>query len=431
MATSGQAIVDYIRQFIGTPYVWGGQNPGGFDCSGLLVYGFNKFGIKLNRTTYDQIGQGQAIGAHGLRPGDLVFFETDGKMAGPDHVGIYAGDGMMIHAPRPGKNVELTSMSTYWMDRFTGGRRMEGVIPAGADSGDFGGPEVQRKLTPEELAATYGWAIGFMESNPELKKLFDQAVKDTWTASKFQAELRNTKWWQTTSESARKAQVTEKTDPATWQAQLATTRIQLQQLAAQMGASIPDASINRMVENVVRMGMQEDEIRTVLAGYVDFTAEGTLKGEAGMHEYAIKQYAAEQGVSLDQSAIKQQAQMVVKKMATPEDFKAQIREQAKSLFPGYSTQIDAGITVKDLSEPYRNVMSQELELPNASVTLTDPIIKQAMNGVNAEGKPTGLTLSEFQGQVRNDPRWRRTQNAQDTAMGAAAKVLKDMGLFPQ
>src|SRR5262245_25972594 len=119
MAVSGQDIVNYMKQFVGTPYVWGGQNPGGFDCSGLMVYGFKHFGISLTRTTYTQIGEGDAIGAKGLRVGDLIFFDTDGGRSGPDHVAIYMGDGKMLHAPRPGKSVEIADMTSgYWMDKF-------------------------------------------------------------------------------------------------------------------------------------------------------------------------------------------------------------------------------------------------------------------------------------------------------------------------
>lgn len=429
MAVSGEALVNYLKQFIGTPYVWGGQNPGGFDCSGLMVYGAKHFGLDLGgRTTYEQIGKGQAISAKGLRVGDLVFFDTDGSVAGPDHVGIYAGDGKMLHAPRPGKSVELTDMTTgWWMGKFMGGRRIDGVIASGANSGDLAQGREAVKLTPEELAATYGWAIGFMESNPELKNLFKTAVAETWTASKFQAEVRNTNWWKTTSETSRKAQALESSDPATYAAQLAAAKLQIQQLAGKAGAYIPEDKMDSIVRSVVHTGMDELGIMEVISGYIGFTENGLLGGAAGIHEYEMKKYAAEQGVKLDTNTVKQQAQMIARKMATTEDFKAQIREQAKSAFPGFSTQIDAGMTMKDLSQPYRSVMAKQLELLDESVTMDDPIIRSAMNGTNKDGKPIGMTLSQFQDVLRSDPRWKRTTNARNAALDAATKVIRDMG----
>lgn len=430
MAVSGQDIVDYMKQFIGLQYVWGGATPAGFDCSGLMQYGFKQFGVNIPRVTYDQIGVGEAISAKGLRVGDMVFFDTDGSVGGPDHVGIYAGNGQMLHAPRPGKGIELTDITGgYWMGKFMGGRRVSGVSSPGSSPNDAATTEEAKKLTPEELAATYGWSVAFMESNPELKKLFESAVKETWTGAKFQAEVRNTKWWKTTSESARQAQALESSDPATYQAQMAATKMQVELLANQMGASIPDGKLAEITKNVITMAMDETALRSVLAGYIKFTKEGTLSGEAGMHEFVMRQYAAAQGVKLSDDALKQQAQMVVKKLASTEDFKAQVREQAKSAFPGYTEQIDSGMTMKDLAQPFQNVMSQTLGIPLETVLIDDPIIKSALNGVNQEGKPIGLSLSQFTDVLKNDPRWRKTQQAQQDIMGTANKVLQDMGLM--
>lgn len=428
MAVSGQAIVDYIKQFIGTPYVWGGQSPGGFDCSGLLVYGFKNFGINLSRTTYTQIGQGQAINIKGLGVGDLVFFETDGGTKGPDHVGIYAGNGKMIHAPRPGKAVEITDMTSgYWVDRFVGGRRMSGVSASGGSSDDFATPEEEKKLTPEELASNYGWSIGFFNSIPELKKLFDLAIKETWTDGKFQAELRETKWWQSTSETARQAQLMEKTDPATWQATKEATLLQVRMIAAEIGAAVPEKQIAKMADTIMRTGMQEDAIRYALGDYVTFT-KTTPGGEAGMHVYTMKQYASQYGVELDDQTLRNQAARVVKKIATTEDFQKEVREQAKSAFPGWAAQIDAGITMEDIASPYRNMMANELELPVSTIDMNDTVIRSALNGLNGEGQPVGMTLTDFQSSLKNDPRWRKTQKSQDEVMAVGSQVLKDMGL---
>lgn len=427
---AGEDIVKYLLQFKGTPYVWGGTSPSGFDCSGLIQYGFQHFGINLPRTTYDQIGQGTSIGMKGLRPGDLVFFDTDRSVAGPDHVGIYMGNGKMFHTPRPGKSAEVVDMTSgYYMDRFMGGRRIDGVKTTGASAADTVVSEGEVKMTPEELAASYGWAYGFLNGNKELKGLFNKAVDGTWTAEKFQAALRDTAWWKKTSDTARQAQVMEKTDPATWSAQVNATTIQVQQLAAQVGAAIPQSKLKGIVDSVMRTGLDEDGIRNILGQYVGFTKNGTLKGEAGMHEFTMKQYADQMGVKLDEQAIKNQAQLVIRKMATTQDFESQIRDQAKSAFPGYSEQIDAGMTMKDIASPYQQMMSKELELPDSPLGLMDPTIRTALNGLNKEGKPVGMNLNDFQSSLRNDPRWAGTQGAQDQAMAAGHKVLRDMGLI--
>lgn len=426
MATDGVSIGDYAKNYIGLPYVWGGTSlTSGADCSGFVQSVYKHFGIELPRVTYDQIGEGKAVGMKGLRPGDLVFFDTSSR-EGPDHVGIYLGNGKMIHTPRPGKSVEIVDMTKgYYMDRFMGGRRISGVHATGESASDF---EQSPKLTPEELAASYGWAHGFLNSNPELKKLFAQAVEETWTQDKFQAEVRDTKWWKTTSETRRQAQVTQKTDPATWNAQLQAAIIQVRQLAAEVGAAVPDSKISKIAKNMLETGMDENQLRYALGDYVTFTKEGTLRGEAAMHEYTIKEYAYNMGIKLTDQAIKNQAQQVIRKVATTQDFESQIRDQAKSMFPGYAEAIDAGSTVRDIASPYIQMMSNELEIPYQSIDTMDPIIKKALNGLDAKGKPAGVNLYDFQQQLRGDVRWKQTDKAIDGTMAIGLKVLRDMGL---
>lgn len=119
----GNAIVEEAKKYLGIPYLWGGTTPNGFDCSGLAQYVHASLGIKISRTTYTQINEGTPIPREQLQPGDLVFFQSGGDV---HHVGIYAGDGMMIHAPYTGSYIQYQSIdnSEYYSSQFCGGRRM-------------------------------------------------------------------------------------------------------------------------------------------------------------------------------------------------------------------------------------------------------------------------------------------------------------------
>ena len=105
-SASGQAVLNYAYSFLGTPYVWGGSTPSGFDCSGFTSYVFRHFGVNLPRVSRSQATVGTKVSYSNLQAGDLVFFGTSGI----SHVGIYIGGGNMIHSPRPGKTVEISSM---------------------------------------------------------------------------------------------------------------------------------------------------------------------------------------------------------------------------------------------------------------------------------------------------------------------------------
>ena len=89
-------IVNLARQFLGVPYVWGGSSPNGFDCSGFVQYVYAQQGISLPRTADIQATAGYPVDKADLQPGDLVFFAGD--YVNISHVGIYVGDGKMIHA---------------------------------------------------------------------------------------------------------------------------------------------------------------------------------------------------------------------------------------------------------------------------------------------------------------------------------------------
>lgn len=121
----GQAVCDLAAQFLGVPYVWGGTSPSGFDCSGLVQYVYAQLGYSLNRVADDQMKNGIPVSREELMPGDIIGFSSAGLGGYASHIGIYVGDGMMIHAPHTGDVVKYTSIySDYYTSRFAGARRI-------------------------------------------------------------------------------------------------------------------------------------------------------------------------------------------------------------------------------------------------------------------------------------------------------------------
>jgi cell wall-associated NlpC family hydrolase len=106
-SVNSNELVAYAENFIGTPYEWGAVGPDTFDCSGFVKYVYAHFGVRLGRTTYDQIGNGEYVSRENLQPGDLVFFGT----GSPHHVGIYVGDNIYIHAPRTGDVIKESPLT--------------------------------------------------------------------------------------------------------------------------------------------------------------------------------------------------------------------------------------------------------------------------------------------------------------------------------
>jgi peptidoglycan DL-endopeptidase CwlO len=104
---------------LGTPYVWAGSAPGGFDCSGLVMWAYAQVGVALPHSTYAQWGYGVAVSRDQLQPGDLVFFD------GLGHVGIYIGGDQFVHAPHTGDVVKISSLDEAWYAAsYVGARRI-------------------------------------------------------------------------------------------------------------------------------------------------------------------------------------------------------------------------------------------------------------------------------------------------------------------
>lgn len=112
----------YAITMVGTPYRYGGNTPGGFDCSGLVHYSYARAGFTVPRTTRQQRKYSRRVVRNELRPGDLLFFNQNGKHA--SHVGLYIGDSRFVHAPSSGKHVYVSMItSRYWRRHFTEARR--------------------------------------------------------------------------------------------------------------------------------------------------------------------------------------------------------------------------------------------------------------------------------------------------------------------
>jgi len=203
-----------------------------------------------------------------------------------------------------------------------------------------------------------------------------------------------------------------------------------QQLANQMGmvmTSNVQKYLDKAAYNMVALGWDEGQLRYYLGQYVSFKGE-TLQGEGGEAINEMREYAYSMGVSLGDSWYTDRARNVLRGVATLQDYKSEIMNKAKASFPQWTKQIEAGQSVADIASPYMQSMAQILELPAGSVNLFDTTIKKALNYTNPgtlqkEAKP----LWQFENELRSDPRWKKTKNAQDSLFQVGHQVLADFG----
>ena len=120
--TAAKAL-DYAKEMLGKPYKYAGDTPEGFDCSGLVKYSYGRAGIAMPRDTQSQRRMSMLVSVHGMREGDLLFFDQEGKKT--SHVGMYLGKGRFIHAPSSGGKVRTDSVNAeFWKKHFVEARRV-------------------------------------------------------------------------------------------------------------------------------------------------------------------------------------------------------------------------------------------------------------------------------------------------------------------
>lgn len=296
-------------------------------------------------------------------------------------------------------------------------------------SGSKGDPVVP-KLSEKELAEQYGFTSGFLNSNPEIKNLFKKMVSEGWSKDMFQAKMRNTKWWKTHSDKERQYLTQMFTDPATAKQSMSQANVTVRQLANQLGikeTAFTKKKIQEAAYNMVAKGWNEGQLRYFLGQYVYFDG-GDFEGQGADVQNELRSYAYSMGVHQSDKWYADQTRQVIRGIATTSDMKNSMLRVAKAQFPQYSKQLDAGQTVADIAAPYLQSMSQILELPQGSINLFDSTIKKALQYKNPTTLQTqAKPLWQFENDLRGDPRWKQTKNAQDSLMQVGHQVLADFG----
>lgn len=294
----------------------------------------------------------------------------------------------------------------------------------------------------EEMAQRYGWALAVLRSNPELSKLFDRAVSGTFSSQRFVAELRNTKWYKTRGEVARQNEVLKGADPAEYKRRQQAMRAEVVAQYQQMYGRTPGEVMLKSMTNLAFMGgYSSTEIKELVGKSFNVSQQmrNGIGGTLGEAERQIRAAVEDYGLDMGEPWIARQLNYIATGRADATSVANYLQKTAISKYGAYKDELENGMTMKDIAEPYRQLMAKTLELSDKSLSISDPSIQKALqhrtapSATRTSGRtdPVQMPLWQFEAGLKNDKRWLGTQNAQDSVMAAGRKVLADWGLTSQ
>lgn len=284
----------------------------------------------------------------------------------------------------------------------------------------------------QEMAQNFGFALAFFHSNDELWKLFNQAVKQTWTADRFVARLRGTDWFKKHSASVRNAIMQQTSDPATYHATVDQMFSTVKDAWGSMfgRAGMDNKELRSWAETAHRMGWSQAQLLDHMTSSMNFRKtlrSKQLGGAAAETEGQVRALAQAYGVDLGAQWRANQVKRIVKGDDTIEGVQNRVRELAMREYKAFADSIAGGQTVQDIADPYVQKMASLLELNPSDIGVDNKMIQKALKQRTADGKPAAMDLTDFEDLVRQDHRWQYTDNARQEVSGVVAQLAQAFG----
>lgn len=339
----------------------------------------------------------------------------------------YQGAAAMWFSGQPDPNSQASDGGTTVQNYVSSVMSRMGDPSLSVGSGTISAP-AQPTLSLDALKQSAPLVAALITSVPEINGIFQQAVSGSWSTDKFISAVQNSHWWATHSDAARQAFLLLKTDPATWNRQVTQLESVLNNMASQLGALPTNSQLYALAVDALTNGYDQNQavLRQKFAQYVNPVSGLHFGGEAGTDETQLRQDMMNLGVFLPENQLDQNLRNIIGGTTDVQAIQAQLRTQAAATYPAYAKQINSGMNVSDIADPFMQQAQQLLEKGPGEINIMNPLIKGALqNTVN--GVPTPMSLTDFEARVRQQPDWLHTQNAQDSIMQTAHKVLTDFG----
>ena len=286
----------------------------------------------------------------------------------------------------------------------------------------------EKPKTTADWTVEYGTQAALVNSNPELKALFNLAVAEKWNPNKFKAAFENTSWFKGNGPTWRLAETARLSDPGAWNASLTEVKNQITQSAKDMGFELNPADADKLANDTLYLSWGKGVDSALLKQHV--AAVGRITGTGGQAATTMqkfKEQAASMGMQYGDDWYANAAQSTLAGTSNVDYYNKKIRDDAKSKYGAFAEQIDAGQTVEAIASPYIQSMARILELSPTDINLNDPTIAQALQGFDAQNKPVAKPVWAFERELKQDDRYFKTNTAVKDMTGLASEIARQFG----
>jgi hypothetical protein len=277
--------------------------------------------------------------------------------------------------------------------------------------------------------AKYGYVATLARQVPELQTLLNQALKGKWSTDQFARALQDSHWWKSSADSVKQYQILRATKPGEFAAQRNAMIAKVRALAGQEGVGLtegPKGSLAALVNHAMQLGWDDTMLQQQIGGYYH-ADRAHIGGQAGAVTQQLRETWSQYGLGSSDDAVAKMTRDILMGHGTVQGYQARAAQMAKSKYAGLASQIDAGMTVQQIADPYVQTMAQTLELDPASININDPYIQRALTARDPKGAPTTQPLWALQDALKNDKRFDQTRQAKTDAYTVIHQIGKDWG----
>jgi len=260
----------------------------------------------------------------------------------------------------------------------------------------------------DKIAEEFGAFAVFLD-HPEIGPLLRNAAQNGWTEQKMLTELRKTAWWKATNQAQRDWDALEAGDVSEANKQIGLRETDIQGIIAKYNGKLSPEQIRRLARRSLRNGMAERELEAAVGAEM-VRSGNTTRLRQGLLGQTITAAAKSYGVPMSTQSINAWVEKVAQGSATLEDVGNYVRTQARGLYPGLTEDIDRGLTVEQVADPYREVAARTLGINPVEVDFSDAKWNRALNTVGSDGKRRMMTLAEWGDTIRKDSRYNYDQS---------------------